>query len=291
MKLLLVIFFASFVFCTNVHGNDDTAKAQNLLKKGWYINANLFAQYNSLGAFALLEATWNVPLKEKMNMVWSHVELGSHMGVSPAATSVGVHGEWMPLALLRLRLIYDFKMFHGTHGSLLGIDSKSTPHDEDDMARPGLGKGGIGHRVMLYPVIQALYKGFLFRNQNEVVLYGVHIDSPYWFNWQIESISKPRDFILTERVNLMYDLLVKHKSRILFVGPFYSLAWQPSTNFRRQRTGIGIYTEPFNNKGKKIVPHFMLIAGYNLEEHYRRHEFVFILNAGFNIDKRRLQYR
>ena len=287
MKLLSAIIVASFFVSTAAIGNDGASDDSQLLKPGWYFNADLFAQYNSLGAFALMEVTWNRPLKAKMNMVWSHLELGSHMGSSPAATTVGVHGEWMPVALFRLRLLYDFKMFHGTYGSLKSIDNQNVPHDEDDMAKSGFGKRGIGHRVMLYPVIQALYKGLLFRNQNEFVFYGVHIDSPYWYNWQIETISEPKDFFLTERVNLMYDLLVQHKSRNLFVGPFYSLVWQPSTDFRRQRMGIDIYTEPFNNEGKKVIPHFMFITGYNLEEHYRRHEFVFVLNAGINIDKRR----
>ncbi|MBN2714321.1 MAG: hypothetical protein JXX14_00625 [Deltaproteobacteria bacterium] len=267
--------------------SNQTADPRVSLAPGWYVNGDLFAQYNSMGAFALFEMTYNKPLTEKMNMVWSHLELGYHTGVSPTSSSVGVHGEWMPAAIFRLRLLYDFNIFHGAYGSLVEAENPDVPHDEDDISKPSLGGPGIGHRVMLYPVLQMMYRGLALRNQNELMFFGVHTDSPYWFNWQIESFSKASDFVFTERVNVMYDLLVKYKSRYLFVGPFYSLALQTGANYRRQQVGIDIYAEPFDSVGKKVIPHFMLITGFNLEETYRKHEFVVIVNVGINVDKRR----
>ena len=274
------------LICAVAHGNEKDRSATDLLRPGWYVQTDLYVQYNSLAVLGVFEASYNLPLREKMNMVWSHVEGGPHLTVNPSATSIGVHGEWMPVALFKLEVLYDYLIFHGAFGALTEFDAVDAPHDEDDMSRSSLGKFGTAHRLVISPVLQALYRGVLLRNENQLTLYGANTEAPYWFNWDIESLSEPNDFVFGERISIMYDILVRHESRMLFAGPSYSLTWQPSTHFRRQRVGVDFYAEPFDTRNK-VVPHFMLITGFNLEETYRKHEFVVIVNAGINIDRRR----
>jgi len=255
------------------------------MEPGWYVAADLAGGWNSWALYGKVEATYRHPLREKMDMVWSHGELGYRLAVSPAATRWGVHGEIMPAAFFRLRLHYDSVFFHGFYGSLRTMPRNDVPHDEADIAG-GPSRPGVGHRVWLNAVLQGKWKALALRNATELVWYAADTAQNYFFNWEYETISKQSDFVFENRFGLLVNLLEKRSPHALYVGPFYALVLQPSTDFRRQRAGIDLYAEPFGPTRRMGTPRIYVIAGMNIEETYRTGELYVIASLGSTWDLR-----
>lgn len=254
---------------------------EHLLRNHWYIQTDLIGAWNPWGALSMNEATWQMPYRIKNDMVWSHLELGMRFAISPASSKLGIHLEWMPAAFLQIRAHYDANLYHGLLGYLLTFDRFDAPHDEPDIYDlAGTEKVGFGQRFWVMTVLRASYKFVVIRNQTDSVWFSVNSKSPYVFNWEYETLLSPNAFVLDNRIQLLFNLLYHHAPRTLYLGPFYDVIYAPGTNYRRQRTGIDIFTEPFKNAGKWGVPRLFSVIGFNLEERYRTNEFLLIVGIG-----------
>lgn len=282
-------FLVVLLAVTTVTASDTSEKSSeegNILP-GWYMNMEFWAVYNPWAVVLTSELTYQIPLKYKDGMVWSHAELGYHASATVVDSTYGAHIEWMPAAFIRLRANYDIRVFHGVMGSLLEFESKDSPHNIPDLYDYKGVRGGMGHRLWFSPILQLYYEGLLFFNITELKWFLIDSDAPYFYNWEYSTISQTTDVVFSNNASLMYNLFKRHTLRTLFVGAAYDFVFQPSTSFRRQIVGIAMFTEPFKKVYRVGKIHFQGFAGLYVEETYHSMEPYVLINVGTNLDFRK----
>ena len=286
MKRYSVPSLILFIVCVS-HSARASSEETDRLTPGWVLKTDIFALLNPDGVIIRGALEYQLPLKEKFDMVWSRVSLGYHVNVSPVQTAAGIHAEWMPAAFFQLQANYSLLFFHNVMGSLAEFDNADVAINDDQVQDLGIERPGMGHRLSLSPILMAYYTGILLLNQFDLKCFMIDAHKPYYFNWELQTLSKSTDIAISNRTMLMYNFFKHRKVQTFFAGAMYAVEAQPSTDFRRQFVAAATMVEPLKKQGRMGTLCFLLLSGIYLEDFYRKNELFVLLNVGSEFDFRK----
>ena len=118
---LLIVIFACQNSLANQTNSSDTISGQFDLAGG----------YNPAALATTADIFYRHVYHQDNSPLWNGLYLqgGSQVRLSPAFGRIGVYAEWMPVALVQLRMQVDRFRFFGNYGSLLELSIRSSRLD------------------------------------------------------------------------------------------------------------------------------------------------------------------
>lgn len=220
---------------------------------------------------------------ESNSLLWDklYLQQGLQFTLSPAFANAGAHLEWLPIAVLQLRLQYDRYHFFGRHGSLLRYSSGSEAFGDDEIeARQGEEKSGNAGRLLFQPILRAQIGGFIFRNKTDVALFDFSGPGPYYHEWEYDTLLKTHDRLVRNQTLLLYE--TRYRGKTLLLGPLYEHMRSFHAGLKRKRlalSGYLIYQNPLHGLQQ---PRLWLQLGRYLTDRNREGEYYLLSGVGAN---------
>lgn len=206
---------------------------------------------------------------------------GFQFSVTPAFGRAGVHVEWLPIAILQLRLQYDHYAFFGQHGSLLNYASGDELFGDDVIkARKGEEKTGTANRLLFQPTLRLKFGPYIIRNKAEYALFKISGKGPYYHEWEYDALLKTSDRLFFNQLLLMYELIQDEKGKTLLIGPFHEYMQTSHADLERTRVGLSVYFVPRKKYLSFRHPRIWIQAGKYLKDRNRDDEFYFLAGVG-----------
>jgi hypothetical protein len=122
-----------------------------------YLSSLTVGRYNPLGLSAQHRLMYSLRLFDSRSPLFrdTFLALGPSLKINPTNIKVGPLVEFQPLALLNLRIGYEFARFFGTSGHLQSFPFQDVPYSDSyhDHHR-SRGYAASGHRYFLEPTLQ-----------------------------------------------------------------------------------------------------------------------------------------
>lgn len=211
-------------------------------------------------------------------------EIGLDLGVSPALLETGVHGEWMPVRVFRVRAEYHALLYYGTLGYMLSWPDDDVAYgDEEADAREGEEEFGIGHRFSFQPTFQAKVGPIIVRN---TTVFYTHFlggfDGPYMRERVFDQLQAEHDGIVTNTTILAAEVWDGPGEAMAIVGPMYETVSTLESGTGRQRVGGVAVVIPKDTLGSVHRPRVYIQSGVNLND--RNRDGAFFVQGGFGVD-------
>jgi hypothetical protein len=214
-----------------------------------------------------------------------YAQVSAAAGVNAAYAQAALAVEWVPLAVLQLRLEYDLDGFFGAHGALLRLPSKDARFGTSELrALAGHEESGVGHRVMFSPVVRARLGRLVLRNQTDLDWYAFARPAGWYYESEYDTLLARRDWLVANRTVLFADLLDGRPGATLLVGPMYDVTRSDAAAIVRQRTGAALFFAPAGAwLGFDRVSVYAL-GGVNLSDRNRAGEPFAVLGLSGQLD-------
>lgn len=232
------------------------------------LTAGVFGLYNPTAGAAWVEMIRSYPLSyaPEYEAVWSKWGFGVQGVFCPAYTDLGALLEWMPTLFAVFRLRYDVYFHHGYFGEVLSYNAIPSDFMESDLtARSGEEETAFGQRVLFQPTLRGQLGKVAVQNQTDAAWYDTYAEGPYIFNWDYETFTALRDFIIENRTDVLLEMQRGAGETRFLIGPQYGLTYTVHTRLRRQRVGISLYWVPRDRPKKPGYIYVCLASGVNLE--------------------------
>ncbi len=214
-----------------------------------------------------------------------YFQLGLSAGANPAYAQGSLSAEWVPTTPLQLRLQYDAFGFFGTNGSLLRLPSARSKFGTAEIdALSGREESGLGHRVMLNPVLRARFGRVVLRNESEVSWYRMSSRTGWYYEWEHDTLLGDNDWLLGNRTTVFVELWRGAGEAALLVGPTYDVTRAGQADITRHRVGAAAYFEPPGRWLGFDRVRFFAMAGANIADRNRQGEPFAILGIGGDIE-------
>jgi hypothetical protein len=187
-----------------------------------------------------------------------YAAVGISVGSNPAYAQGNFFAEWVPFAPLQLRAQYDAFGFFGANGALLSFPSAGARFSDAELdARSGSERTGVGHRVMLSPILRAQLGPLLLRNQTDVAWYRLSSDQGWFHEWE-------------------YDTLL--------AGPAYEVTRAGKAHLTRQRVEGVVFWPPVDRLGAFARPRLLGVLGVNVQDRNREGDVFVVAGMGVDLD-------
>ena len=200
---------------------------------------------------------------------------------SPALIGLTLRGEWLPLAILRIRASYnalyytgnDFALGHGLH-----FPSVNSPFDEATLkAREGEGIAQLAHRAQFMVTLRAKFGSLIVFNDTELAAwYMPEVDGPgYGYETYYDSLIErgTLDGVLMNQTAVLYEIWTGEGPANLRAGIVHEYTHTLGAGFTRSRLGAMVLWTPFERLWGTEAPMLVLIPGITLADKYRENEF------------------
>ncbi len=214
-----------------------------------------------------------------------YAQVGISAGVSPALAQGTLAAEWVPVAVLQLRVQYDLQGYFGAYGALLELPSEDAPFGDDALdARRGDEVAGVGHRVAFSPVLRAKAGPLLLRNQTDLCWYALSPRPGWYHETEYDTLLARRDWLVANATVLFAELLGGAGGTSLLVGPMYDVTRSGAAAIVRQRLGAALYLAPASRLFGLDRLRVYALAGVTLVDRNREGEPFAGLGLGGDLD-------
>ena len=273
---LLVLLIAS-LYSYAAHSDEDTLTLLEL---------DLISQVNPLGLSLSANGFFRQVYHHDKSRLWDglYYQAGVQANVNPAFSRAGIHLEWLPVAILKLRLQYDEYYFSGSNGSLLTFASANDLFGDDELlAREGDEVSGHGDRVLFRFEIRAKLNRMLVRNITDLAYYRFPGAGPYYLEREYEILMARRDDIISNQLYLLFE--TRKENSHYFIGPYHDYVRVSKSGLTRERLGVTGYQEFKTVVWGLQKPRWFIQAGIYLKERNREDEFYLLVGIGgdFNL--------
>jgi len=236
--------------------------------------------------FAGVLRRWNVADGDGVLFHGRYLELGGAIGVNPAYSQASAHLEWVPIAVLQLRLQYDLYGFFGANGALLQFPSASSRFGNDEIkAAGGSETTGLGHRVLVSPVLRLRAGPVVLRSQTDVAWFRLSSSDGWFYEWEYDTLVAHSDFVVSNRSAVLLELWHGAGEATLLAGPAYEITHAFDAAITRQRAEGVVFWSPVDTLGAFARPRVFAVGGVDLMDRNRRHDPFVILGVGIDLDR------
>ena len=261
-------------------------QSDSLPAKAWGASFDIAAGDNPATLAIVGEAQYRNVYRLDNSPLWDglYTQGGFQFSVTPAFGRAGAHLEWLPIAILQLRLQYDRYAFFGQHGSLLSYASGDEPFGDDVIkARKGEEKTDTANRILLQPTLRLKFGPYILRNKSEIALFEFDGKGPYYHEWEYDTLLKTSDRLFFNQLMLLYEVIKNEKGKTLLLGPFHEYLRTSHAGLERTRVGLSAYFVPKNKFLSFNRPRLWVQAGRYLKDRNRDDEFYFLAGVGADL--------
>lgn len=244
------------------------------------------ARLNPLGAAFYLNAYQRNVYQRHPSTLWDglYVQGGVQANINGAFVRAGLYLEWMPIAVLQLRVQLDRYHFNGSYGSLLAFDDVDSAYGDEVLAgREGDEQTAYGSRYSLRPTLRAKFGHYIVRNEINYYHYRFPGAGPYYLDRESEILLAQKDDLFLNNLNLLYEMNGENGGTRSLAGPFYEYARARESGIMRQLLGISLYREPMQRWQGFTHPRWYMQAGYYLQEPNRQGQFYGVVGFGADL--------
>jgi hypothetical protein len=200
---------------------------------------------------------------------------GAQFTLTPAFGRLGVHFQWLPVAVMQLRLQLDHYEFFGRYGSLLSYASGHEPYGDHAIeTRKGEETTGNARRLLLQPTLQAKWGRVILRNITDLAVFDFSGPGPYYHEWEYDVLLKTRDRLLRNRLMLLYEINNQKSNNAFLLGPMVNV--MRSYHAGIKRTSLGAMAYLFMNQKFRL---WLQVARYSNDPN-RDNEAYFLAGLG-----------
>ncbi|MCK4710327.1 MAG: hypothetical protein KAU21_17050 [Gammaproteobacteria bacterium] len=271
MWLLLILLFMSLF--SHADNTDN-----NVLSR---LEVDLISLINPLGISLSANGFYRQVYRHDESPLWDglYYQTGLQANLNPAFARAGIHLEWLPVAILKLRLQYDRFYFSGSNGSLLSFASADDLFGDDELlAREGEEVSGYGDRALFQFEFRAKLNNMIIRNITGLVYYRFPGDGPYYLEREYEILMATSDDVVSNQTFLLFEN--KNEKGSSFIGPYHDYVHVRKSNLTRERLGVTWYQEYTASVGAVQEPHWFIQSGIYLNERNREDEFYLVAGVG-----------
>ncbi len=200
---------------------------------------------------------------------------------SPAIVGLTLRGEWLPLAILRIRASYnallytgnDFGLGHGLH-----FDSANSPFDAATLkARKGEGISHLAHRAQFMVTLRFRVGSFIMFSDTELAAwYLPEVNGPgYAYETYYDSLVERGtiDGVIMNQTAALYEIWKGEGETHFRAGIIYEYAHTLGAGFNRSRLGAMLMWTPLDTLWGTKSPMILLMPGITLSDQNRESEF------------------
>ena len=236
--------------------------------------------------FAGVVRRWSVDDGDSVLLRGRYLEVGGAIGVNPAYSQGSLHVEWVPLAVLQLRVQYDLYGFFGANGALLQFPSASSRFGDDEIkVAKGSEHTGLGHRVLVSPVLRLRAGRVVLRSQTDVAWFALSSSDGWFYEWEYDTLVAHSDLVVSNRTALLVELWRGAGESTLLAGPAYEVTHAMEADITRQRAEGVVFWSPVEKLGAFSRPRLFMVAGVDLVDRNRRHDPFAIVGLGVDLDR------
>ena len=231
----------------------------------------------------LAETRYRHIYRRDSSPLWNglYTQGGFQLSVTPAFGRIGAHIEWLPIAILQLRLQYDRYHFFGQYGSLLSYGSGDVAFGDDEIeARKGEEKTGTGDRILFQPTLQMKFGPYIIRNRIDYAAYSFSGEGPFYHEWEYDTLLMTNDHLFANQLMFYYEFISKSDGEHLLLGPFHEYVRASHAKLVRTRVGANLYYAPAAKYFGFNQPRIWGQAGWNLKDRNRDDELFFVIGIG-----------
>jgi len=268
---LSVLLFSSW--CSYAENKD-----QDVLS---LLELDMVSQVNPLGLALTVNGYYRQVYNHDASPLWDglYYQAGAQAHVNPAFSRAGVHLEWLPVTVLKLRLQYDRYYFSGSNGSLLAFSSADELFGDNALEmREGDEFSGYGDRSLFRFELRLKHSNVIFRNVTDLAYYRFPGAGPYYLEREYEILMATRDDTVSNQMFLLFE--TSNNDSRYYIGPYYDYVSVSKSGLKRERLGLtGYQTFKRTLAGLKDVRWFIQ-AGTYLDERNRDGELYLIAGIG-----------
>ncbi len=214
-----------------------------------------------------------------------YLELGASVGANPAYAEAAVRAEWVPIAPLQLRVQYDLYGFFGANGALLRFPSPSSRFGAAEIrAAGGSETSGLGHRLLLSPVLRARVGPLVLRSQTDIAWFALSSSEGWFYEWEYDTLLARRDLVVSNRSTLFFELWRGAGEATLLAGPGYEVTHAARAGITRQRAEGVLFWSPADRLGRLSRPRLFAMAGVNVVDRNRQGDPFAVLGVGADLE-------
>ena len=245
------------------------------------LELDMVSQVNPLGLALTANGYYRQIYNHDKSPLWDglYYQVGAQAHVNPAFSRAGIHFEWLPVAVLKLRLQYDRYSFSGGNGSLLAFASADALFGDNVLEfREGDELSGYGDRSLFRFELRVKHNRLIFRNVTDLAYYRFLGGGPYYLEREHEILMATRDHIVSNQLFLLFE--TKTKNSRYYIGPYHDYLDVSKSGLSRERLGVTGYQE-FNKTlgGMKNLRWFVQAGTYQSERN-REDEMYLIVGMG-----------
>ena len=213
-----------------------------------------------------------------------YYQTGLQLNINPAFVRAGLHVEWLPVAVLKLRLQYDRLYFSGSNGSLLVFSSADELFGDDELlAREGDEVSDYGNRLLLRFELRAKLKNLIIRNVTDLMQYQFPGAGPYYLEREYEILMASNDDVVSNQIFFLYES--KNEKYSNYVGPYHDYVHVSKSDLIRERLGVTWFQEFNEAFGHLEKPRWYVQLGMYLNDPNRADEYYLVFGVGgdFNL--------
>lgn len=274
--LIALLFFSGSPFSFANESDDASTR----------LELDLISLYNPLGISISAEGFHQRIYRRDAAPLWNglYYQAGVQANVNPAYSRVGVHLEWMPVAILQLRAQYDRLYFSGSNGSLLSFSSRDALFGDDEIkAREGEEVAATGSRSLFNLTLRARFGRTIIRNVIDFAYYEFPGQGPFYLEREYELLMSSRDHVLSNQLYLLFEFGAG-KGKTVFFGPYHDYVHVTTSDLTRERVGLTWFQEYDSAFGALQKPRWYLQSGVYLTDRNRQDEFYLIFGVGGDFD-------
>jgi hypothetical protein len=228
---------------------------------------------------------WDVEDGDSPLLRGRYFEAGGSAGANPAYAQGAIFVEWVPLALLQVRLEYDAYGYFGRNGALLRFPSPASRFGEREIAAAaGSEQRALGQRVLLSPTLRAQVGRLVLRSQTDLGWYALATTPGWFYEMEYDTLVARRDLVVSNRSALLVELWRGAGEAMLLAGPGYEVTHASRAAITRQRVEGAVFWSPCDRLGAVQRPRLVTTAGVNLADRNRRHEAFALVGVGADMD-------
>ncbi len=242
---------------------------------------DLVGLYNPLGLSLASKVYWRNEYRQDASPLWDglYYQAGAQLRFTPAYSQAGLHIEWLPVAVIQLKLQYDRLYFSGDFGSLLSFSSADQPFDDNDLeAREGEEVSTYASRMAIGVTLQARVNKFIVRNILEQINYEFPGNGPFYLEREFELLLATDDQLLSNQLYLLVENKNEHRDQ--YIGPYHDYVHVDKSGLTRERLGLTWLQQYKRSIAGLQEPRWYIQAGYYLQDPNRKDELYFILGIG-----------
>ncbi|GEM_PF-2111399 len=195
------------------------------------------------GAADTLELRYRYYFSDSDSIVFrnNHIGFGATNTLSPATNSIGAFIEFEPIAILNVRLQYDYLTYFGEFVGMLEFESPDEDYSArtlDERADNDEAVWAVGHCYSVNPTFQIMLGRFVAVNRSSFMWYDIIDKDNYFYNPVSDTLMKHKEYFFSNDAIVGFIPRKESDDKLLIVGTRYAYSYVHSTDRRRQQLGM-----------------------------------------------------